>query len=157
MSLVANKKARRKPDRKDAGMAELDRILGLRPSQRKRVGQLIELYHQAANRQEAAEIRDAIAEILHGEDYAATKIEDERSNDSGRALSRHRLYVAKQIRKHREKMKLSQQELASLAGIPQSHVSRLETGKHAPTYLTMEKLAKALRVKCSQLDPGFDD
>jgi predicted transcriptional regulator len=52
---------------------------------------------------------------------------------------------------------MTQEELATKAGIPQSHVCRLETGKHAPTYVTIQKVAKALRVKRSQLDPGFDD
>ena len=52
---------------------------------------------------------------------------------------------------------MTQGELADKAGIPQSHVSRLETGKHVPTHLTIEKLAEALETTPSQIAPGFDE
>ena len=139
--------------------ALLDRLLRLRPTQQKRILQLVELYRNSVDTQESEEIGAALAEILfrNPPSVTASKIEDERSDDGGAALTQHRQYVGRQIKKRRHQLKVSQEELAQKAGLPQSHISRLETGKHAPTYLTIEKVAKALRVKPSQLDPGFDD
>jgi transcriptional regulator with XRE-family HTH domain len=37
---------------------------------------------------------------------------------------------------------------------PQSHVSRLERGKHVPSHATIDRIAKALRIHPSKLDPG---
>ncbi|MCX7427688.1 MAG: helix-turn-helix transcriptional regulator [Planctomycetia bacterium] len=157
MAAVADKTA--KPHLSPEEGALLDRILGLRPAQRRRVFTLSRLYEKARNDLEALEISEALAEILFRapKSLVATPINDERSKDGGKALGRHRVYVGEQIRKHRQRLKMSQEELARKAGIPQSHVCRLETGKHAPTYLTIEKLAKAMNVKPSQLDPGFDE
>jgi ribosome-binding protein aMBF1 (putative translation factor) len=157
MTLVANKTGRStlSPEKR----ALLDRILELRPTQRRRVFALSRLHEKARNEQEAREISEALAEILFRdpESLAATPINNERSKDGGKTLGEHRAFVAGQIKKQRQRLKMSQEELARKAGIPQSHVCRLETGKHAPTYLTIEKLAKAMKVKPSQLDPGVND
>ena len=157
MALVADKTAR--PELNPEERAILDRILRLRLSQQTRILQLVGLYQEAASEQEGVEIAEALAEILFRdpESLTATTIEGERSKDAGKALGKHRKYVGGQIRKRRRQLKMSQEELAKRAGIPQSHVCRLETGKHAPTYVTIERLAKAMRVKPSQLDPGFED
>jgi DNA-binding transcriptional regulator YiaG len=137
----------------------LDRILRLRPTQQRRILQLVELYQDAASEQDGIEIGGVLAEILFRDrkSLAATPVEEERSKDAGKSLRKHRQFVGGQIKKRRRQLKMSQEELAKRAGIPQSHVCRLETGKHAPTYLTIEKLAKAMDVKPSQLDPGFSD
>ena len=58
------------------------------------------------------------------------------------------------IRTRRCELGMSQEELANLAGISQSHVCRLETGVHVPTYETIKKVAKALDIHPSKLDPG---
>ena len=48
-----------------------------------------------------------------------------------------------QLRKFR---KMSVIELAEKAGITRQQVYAIEAGKHSPTIITLEKLAKALRV-----------
>ena len=72
-------------------------------------------------------------------------------------LDRYRAMVGAEIKKRREQLGMTQDQLAEKAGLPQSHVSRLERGKHVPTHVTMERLAAALDTSASQLDPGFDD
>jgi transcriptional regulator with XRE-family HTH domain len=47
---------------------------------------------------------------------------------------------------------LTQEELAELSGLPQSHISRLESGKHSPSRITLEKLAQALNVGVEAFD-----
>lgn len=81
--------------------------------------------------------------------------EPDRRNPQG--LTKHRAYVGQQIRELRERQHMSQQELAEKAGIPQSHVSRLENGKHTATYLTVKRIAQALNTRPSVIDPGFSD
>ncbi len=66
-----------------------------------------------------------------------------------------RRYAPCAVKSCREEADLTQTELARLAGIPQSHVSRIERGRHVPTRLTIKRLAKALNVGPVQLDPGY--
>ncbi len=110
----------------------LDRILRLRPAQQERIVELLKLHGNATSIEEAAEVREVLAEILFRDlgDLKATNINDERSADNGKALAEHRNHVAKQIKKQRQSLNMSQEELAGKAGIPQSHVSRLEIGQH---------------------------
>jgi DNA-binding XRE family transcriptional regulator len=63
-------------------------------------------------------------------------------------------YVGWGIRHFREQAELTQQELAEKAGLRQSHISRLEKGHHSPSALTLEKIATALGISASDLDPS---
>ncbi len=74
-----------------------------------------------------------------------------------RRLDEYRQKVGKQIKMRREELKMTQAELAKETGLPQSHISRLEGGVHAPTHITIERIATALDTTPSQLDPGFED
>jgi transcriptional regulator with XRE-family HTH domain len=46
---------------------------------------------------------------------------------------------------------LTQEELATKAGLSRAYVARLETGRHNPPVLTVAKIAKALRVPLRDL------
>ena len=70
-------------------------------------------------------------------------------------LSCYRVKVGDQIRTQRKRLGLSQEILAESAGISQSHICRLETGVHVPTFETISKIAQALSIDPSKLDPGF--
>ena len=59
--------------------------------------------------------------------------------------------MAARIKAIRERRGLTQQELAKKAGIGRSYLARLETARQDPTLSTLEKIAKALRVKVRQL------
>ncbi len=48
------------------------------------------------------------------------------------------------IRKMRKARGLTQEKLAELIGIDNKHLSRIEIGKHMPTYSVLKKLAKTL-------------
>jgi transcriptional regulator with XRE-family HTH domain len=43
-------------------------------------------------------------------------------------------------------------QLARRSGLRQSHISRLERGRHSPSCVTLEKIAQALGIPVSQLD-----
>ena len=157
MSMTTSTKRRRlAPGQKRA----IDCILRLRLSQQERVFELVDLFRKSESAAERVEIAAVLAEVLFGgpEAVVATPIYAEQVSEKARqALSTHRDYVAKQIRKRRHQLKMTQEELAEKAGLPQSHICRLERGQHAPTHLTVEKLARALDVRMSDIDPSFDD
>ncbi len=54
----------------------------------------------------------------------------------------------KQLRKQRG---LTQAQLAKKMGLSHGYLARLEIGMHDPPLSTLEKLAKALRVKVAEL------
>lgn len=59
--------------------------------------------------------------------------------------------TAAKLKRLREAQGLTQEALAEKAGISRTYIARLETAKHDPTLTVIEKLAKALGVKPSQL------
>jgi transcriptional regulator with XRE-family HTH domain len=72
-------------------------------------------------------------------------------------LTHYRQMVGARIRSKRESLGWTQEQLADVTGLAQSHISRLEVGKHAPTFQTIERIAGALQVAAGDLDPGFPD
>lgn len=61
--------------------------------------------------------------------------------------------IGEAIRKRREELGLTQIALAARAGIPQSHVSRLECGRLIPKSWTIKKLANALDLDRFDIEP----
>jgi len=59
--------------------------------------------------------------------------------------------IAMRIKTLRARQKITQAELAKRAGISHGYLARLEIGMQDPTITTIEKLAKALRVKVRTL------
>ena len=55
------------------------------------------------------------------------------------------------LKKFRQQRKLTQGELAERAGVTREYIARLEAGRYDPSLSTLEKLAKALRVKVNDL------
>jgi len=59
--------------------------------------------------------------------------------------------MVKRLTRFREERGLSQTELAAKARISREYLWRLEAGRQDPTLGTLEKLAKALKVKVTEL------
>ena len=59
--------------------------------------------------------------------------------------------LASKLKHIRQERKLTQEQLAERAGLTREYIARLETGRYDPTLSTIEKLAKALRVKVNDL------
>ena len=72
----------------------------------------------------------------------------------GRGPSPLAMDVGRKIRELRESGGLDQAELGARCGLTQSHVSRLESGKHCPNAKTRDRLAKALGVDPTIFDPA---
>lgn len=57
-----------------------------------------------------------------------------------------RRLVGRNVKRIREKVGLTQEELAESSGFSQQYISGLEKGQRNPTIVTLYELAKALRV-----------
>jgi putative transcriptional regulator len=57
----------------------------------------------------------------------------------------------RRLKELREERRLSQATLAEKVGVSREHVSRLEAGRHDPTLGLLEKLAKVLKVRVTEL------
>ncbi len=55
--------------------------------------------------------------------------------------------VARALIKLRLELGLTQEELARKAGVPQSVIARLESGRHLPSLRSLEKLARRLGLR----------
>jgi transcriptional regulator with XRE-family HTH domain len=59
--------------------------------------------------------------------------------------------MGQRLKKLREVREMSRAELAELAGITREYVRRIEAGAQDPTLGTLQKIAKALKVKVADL------
>jgi len=136
----------------------LDSLLNSLP--RDTATDLRELFSQLADEEDSqirAEIGATIKELLLPQSLQVELLKEYEEEDPAirERLGTYRKKVGQEIKRCRTKLKLTQALLAEKAGIPQSHVSRLECGVHVPTHATIERIAKALDTTPSRLDPGF--
>jgi DNA-binding XRE family transcriptional regulator len=113
--------------------------------------ELFKALSEAETDEEQSIVR-AILEILDPPPMWVSR--QELTESTGPELQSWIAYVSKRIRETRKAGGLTQQQLAERSGIPQSHISRLEAGKHSPSGLTLRKLAKALGVAVQVFDPS---
>lgn len=66
---------------------------------------------------------------------------------SAEAELRREFSIASQLMTLRREQKLTQKQLAKKSGIPQSEISRIETGDANPTYATLSALAEPFGVR----------
>jgi transcriptional regulator with XRE-family HTH domain len=65
--------------------------------------------------------------------------------------------LGQRLRELRQKRAVTQVVLAERTGLPQSHISEMESGAMLPNLLTILRLAAALPCKVSELTGVFDD
>src|SRR5271169_6586495 len=65
---------------------------------------------------------------------------------------REEFSLASQLIESRREGKLSQRDLAKLSGVPQSEISRIETGAGNPTYATIAALLRPLGKRLQLVD-----
>ncbi|OGT89290.1 MAG: transcriptional regulator, partial [Gammaproteobacteria bacterium RIFOXYB2_FULL_38_6] len=59
----------------------------------------------------------------------------------------------KKIRKYRKEARLTQEELADKVGISRTYMGYIEQGRSVPSLEVLEKIARVLKVKPSELIP----
>ena len=102
--------------------------------------------------EEWQEAASGMLEILDQEPVSLAEMDCVDKTGSG--LKKWLDFVSEKIRQLRLNAGFSQVQLAERSGLPQSHISRLESGKHSPSRITLEKISKALSVELSELDPS---
>jgi DNA-binding XRE family transcriptional regulator len=70
------------------------------------------------------------------------------------ALQNWAEYAGGRVREFRKQAGFTQEQLAEKSGLPQSHLSRIESGEYSPNRLTLEKIARALSRKIRDFDPS---
>lgn len=74
------------------------------------------------------------------------------AEDELRELQRE-FSIASQLMTLRREQKLTQKQLAKKSGIPQSEISRIETGDANPTYATLSALAEPFGARIGFIHP----
>lgn len=100
------------------------------------------------------EIIDAIMEIVFPDSIGPVVLDAQVNEAGAEALDRYQVSLGRRVAELRAKLGMTQEELAQKAEMRQPHLSRLENGKHTPSDLTIQRIAKALGVNPSQIDPG---
>ena len=135
----------------------LDRIRTLPKPDRDDLYELFQGMAQTDDAEEMANIRRAIEEILAQSPVEVIPMPmPMRDTTMPPRLKSWAEHVGKKIKELRKDAGLTQAQLAEKAGLPQSHISRLENAEHSATNLTLAKIAAALGVDVGKLDPCSD-
>lgn len=78
----------------------------------------------------------------------------ERPAERPEKLQKWVVFVGDKVQQLPKSANLTQIELAEKSGLPQSHISRIESAKLSPSRATLEKIAGALGVQLSAIDPS---
>lgn len=103
--------------------------------------------------EEFQELSQTIRELLFPE-LVGGLVEQPCAADS-EILQKRMDFIGGRIKEKRKALNMNQEELAEKSGLPQSHISRIESGVHSPSYRTLEKIAKALDTTVGDLDPSL--
>jgi len=102
--------------------------------------------------EDAEETLSTILEILNPNRNRSSLIMDHDVEKPSRETYEGWLvWISRQIKTLRDERGWTQQELADNTGLPQSHISRLEQGKHSPSHKTLAKIADACGVDVGTL------
>lgn len=149
--------AKRRSMKRQVALEQALALLNLAPEQVAYFRELRNLFQKSSDDSERNEIRDALLEIISPDGVGAEgDLSAGVRKETKVRVNEYHGTIGREIRRRRETLELTQAKLARLAGIPQSHVSRLEAGKHTPTHITIKKLAKALKTQPKILDAGIN-
>ena len=130
----------------------VERIHNLPADDRNDLYELMKEIRTAETKEDLDDVAVGMLEILDNEPVTTQAVECPENVEPG--LQSWLTYVSDRIRNLRTSARMTQADLATKSGLPQSHISRLESGKHSPSRATLEKIAKALSVDLSLLDPS---
>jgi DNA-binding XRE family transcriptional regulator len=117
--------------------------------------ELVFVLNEATDEEERRCTRLAMVEILSKGKIVAKPM-SLATTETPRGTDGWAKFVGGKIKEFRTKCDMTQNELAEKAGLPQSHISRLENAEHNATHITLVKIAKALGVEVRDLDPCID-
>jgi ribosome-binding protein aMBF1 (putative translation factor) len=134
----------------------MDRIRSLPRQDRDDLFELLTELREDADNEERKSIRIAMEEILAQIPVEMRSVSMAPSGNLSEKRKKWADHVGKKIKELREAAGLTQVKLAEKAGLPQSHISRIENAEYSPTNITIAKIAKALNVVVGVIDPCID-
>jgi hypothetical protein len=134
----------------------INRIGSLLKADREDLFELLQAWRAADSQAERRSIHRAMEEILAQVPVGVKPLPLPEGKNLSRGVKGWAGHVGRTIRTLREKAGLTPAQLAERAGLPQSHISRLENAEHSATNMTLGKIAKALGVSAGQIDPRAD-
>jgi DNA-binding XRE family transcriptional regulator len=121
-----------------------DRIERLSKEDRDDLFALVKELVCASTEEDRIGILGTMVEILDGGKDSVVAADLTDASAAPDRLTKWNEWVSKRIKDARSEAALTQEQLAELTGLPQSHISRIENAKHSPARATIEKIAKAL-------------
>lgn len=116
---------------------------------------LIPELQQCENAEEYGELSKTMRELIFPELIDGQKVATFSEITPSEALLKRMTYIGNKIREHRKVAGMNQEQLSSATGLTQSHISRLESGKHSPSHETLKRIADALGIDVGKLDPAL--
>jgi DNA-binding XRE family transcriptional regulator len=107
------------------------------------------------DQEELEVLAEGIGEILESERLRLVEYLIDPSSPEVHKARKWFCDLGQRIRKLRVAKALRQNDLARKTGLSQGAISRIERGLLAPTQATVAKIAEALDVPLSQIDPGL--
>jgi ribosome-binding protein aMBF1 (putative translation factor) len=129
-----------------------ERVASLPKEDKDDLFELTKILFTTESSEERESAMRAMDEIMEQRPLRVERLEEPTSPNE--ALQNWLAFISQRIRSARMAAGLNQTELAEKAGLTQSHISRLENGEHSPNQLTIQKIAKALDIPASDLDPS---
>lgn len=128
------------------------KISSLPKERRQDLRELLDDINGTSNDAERNEIARTMMEIVMPEIIGTLVMDAPQRKTDGTFLRARSEWIGERIRQLRERRGWTQTDLADASGLPQSHISRLEVGKHSPSNVTLKKIAKALKIDVHALD-----
>lgn len=129
----------------------IDRVQRLSEADREDLFQLLMALGSAKSPDDFEEICESALEILQPRKGQLIKLP---TSGKSEQLKKWKTHVAGRIHALRKQNKWTQEDLATRCGIPQSHISRIESERLSPSHATIERIAKAFKVEPGEIDPS---
>ena len=132
----------------------VERVSRLPAEDRQDLYDLVKGLAEASQPEEVEAIRVAMREILEQVPSGSRGISQNDEEPRHENLQKWVDFISKKVEEKRKAKGLTQMELAEKSGLPQSHISRIERARLSPSRATLEKLAAAMDMPISDLDPS---
>jgi ribosome-binding protein aMBF1 (putative translation factor) len=132
-----------------------ERLSKMAEEDREALYELVKILWCSTDEDEKQEAKIAINEIMDQDVSKFQLMEDPRSEMQ--SCEKWIVYVSERIRTARKAAGLTQIQLAEVADLTQSHISRIERGEHSPTRKTIEKIAAAVSKPVVFFDPSAEN
>ena len=131
----------------------VERVSRLPPEDQQELYELVKGLGGVKDPEEIEAIRVAMREILDQEPSGLRALDQVRPEDRPEKLQKWVDFIGRKVEQLRKAAGLTQSELSEKSGLPQSHISRIESGKLSPSRATIEKIAASLGKLLSDFDP----